>query len=92
MKFDVIHIAKLANLPLTEKEVTTFEEQLSGILEYVTELQTVDVSDVGETAQVTGLTNRSRSDRVEDSLSQEEVTSQTSCTYNGLFKVKAIFA
>ena len=92
MKFNVIHIAKLANLPLTEKEAATFEEQLSGILEYVTKLQTVDVSDIAETAQVTGLTNRSRSDRVEDSLSQEEVTSQTDCTHNGLFKVKAIFA
>ena len=35
MKIDVLHIAKLANLPLKEDEIKKYEEQLLEILEYI---------------------------------------------------------
>ncbi len=38
---EVLHIAKLARLELTEEEVIRYQNQLGRVLEYVAELQTV---------------------------------------------------
>ncbi|MGH7460648.1 MAG: Asp-tRNA(Asn)/Glu-tRNA(Gln) amidotransferase subunit GatC [Longimicrobiales bacterium] len=43
---DVLHVAKLARLPLSEDEVSLFTEQLNSILAHVQELQVVDVTAV----------------------------------------------
>ena len=90
MKINVAHIAKLANLPLTDEEVSKFELQLSEILRYVDQLQQVDTSSVSETSQVTGLENVLRADSAKSSLSQEEAISNTKSQHNGLFQVKGI--
>lgn len=61
----VEHVAKLARLGLSEKEIEKFQTQLSGILDYVELLNEVDTEGVEPTAQVTGLTNVKRKDEVE---------------------------
>lgn len=63
-KQEVEHIAGLARLGLSEKEIEKFQTQLSGILEYVSLLNEVDTKGVLPTAQVTGLTNVTREDAV----------------------------
>lgn len=90
MKIDVVHVAKLANLPLTSEEKKKFEKQLSDILSYIDKLNEVDTSDVESTSQVTGLENVVREDKASPSLSQEEVLKNTKSKHNGLFKVPAI--
>ncbi len=90
MKIDVSHVAKLANLPLSEEERKKFEKQLSSILEYVEQLQKVDTSKVEETSQVTGLENVLREDESADSLPQHAALSDAKEKYNGFFKVKAV--
>lgn len=97
MKIDVTHVAKLANLPLTDEEKKKFEKQLSSILEYVEQLDKVDLpagkagtKNVEPTSQVTGLENVTREDVASESLSQEETLANTKEKYNGLFKVPAI--
>lgn len=90
MKIDVTHIAKLANLPLTDEEKKKFEKQLSETLDYVNQLESLDTSDVEPTSQVTGLENVTRNDETIPSLSQEEVLQNSKSTHNGMFKVKAI--
>ncbi len=89
---DVLHVAKLAKLTLSEAEISKFLPQLSKILEYVKKLNEVDTKDVKPTAQVTGLKNISRKDMIkpENYLSQEEVLSGSENVYNGYFKTKAI--
>jgi len=54
---DVKHVAKLANLPLTDEEIKKFQEQLSSVVSYIDELQEVDTKDVEPTSQTTGLEN-----------------------------------
>ena len=49
---DVLHVAELAHLELTEGEVEKFREQLDGILTYIEKLKEVDVSGVESMAQV----------------------------------------
>ncbi len=63
-KAQVLHIAKLARLSLTSKEIDKMTTELSAILAYVDMLNEVDTSNVEPTAQVTGLTNALRDDVV----------------------------
>ena len=90
MKIDVSHIAKLANLPITDGEKKKFEKQLSETLDYVKQLEEIDTKGVDPTSQVTGLENVTREDVAKPSLSQEEALQNTGSKHNGFFKVKAI--
>jgi aspartyl-tRNA(Asn)/glutamyl-tRNA(Gln) amidotransferase subunit C len=90
MKIDVLHIAKLANLPLKEDEIKKYEEQLLEILEYIEVLKKVNTDNVSETSQVTGLENVTKEDLTTPSLPQDEALSNTKNTHNGFLKVKAI--
>lgn len=89
---EVLHIAKLAKLPLTSKEIKKFGGQLAKIIDYIGHLKEVDVGNLEPTAQVTGLTNIYRQDKVEVArvLTQDAATSGTENLHNGYFKVKAI--
>lgn len=90
-KEQVIHIAKLANLSLTEEEIIKFQQQLSDILGYIDILNELDTTKVKPTLQVTGLENVDREDVVKPSLTQEESLANTKNKHKGYFKVKAIF-
>jgi aspartyl-tRNA(Asn)/glutamyl-tRNA(Gln) amidotransferase subunit C len=63
---DVLKLARLARLDLTEEEIEEFRGELSEILQYVEQLQSVDVDGLAPTNQVTGLTNVTRPDKVRD--------------------------
>ena len=91
MKIDVVHIAKLANLPLKKPDVEKYEKQLSEILDYIEKLTKVNTQGVLETSQTTGLENVTKEDTASFSLSQEEALTNTKNKHNGFFKVKAIF-
>jgi aspartyl-tRNA(Asn)/glutamyl-tRNA(Gln) amidotransferase subunit C len=90
MKIDVIHIAKLANLPLSSEEKTKFEKQLEETIKYVQELNDVDTSGIEPTSQVTGLENVTRDDIAKPSLTQDQALSNSKSSYNGFLKVGAI--
>ena len=90
MKIDVSHVAKLANLPLTDSEKEKFEKQLSKILSYIEKLSEVDTKNIETTSQVTGLENIVRDDATTPSLAQEEVLSNVKSHNNGMIKVNAI--
>lgn len=90
MKIDIDHVAKLANLSLTDEEKKKFEKQLSQILDYIDKLNEVDTKNVEPTSQVTKLENVTRKDETYPSLPQEEVLKNAKSTHNGFLKVKAI--
>lgn len=60
---DVLNLAKLAKLELTEEEIEKFRTELSDILGYVEKLSEADVTGLAPTTQVTGLTNVMRADQ-----------------------------
>ena len=64
---DVRHIAKLARLHISDDEIPKYAKELSSILDFVDQLQEVDTSSVDATAQVTGLQNAFREDKVLES-------------------------
>ena len=61
---DVLKLAQLARIDLSDDEVTKFVSEFNAILGYVDLLQTVDVSGLEPTSQVTGLVNVTRKDEV----------------------------
>ncbi len=63
---DIFKLARLARIDITETEVEEYAAHLSEILEYVEMLQAVDVEGLPPTNQVTGLTNVTRDDVVQD--------------------------
>ncbi len=65
-KEQIQHIAKLARLELTEEELEKYGDQLSNILNYIDQLQEVDVAGVEPTAQITGLDNILRADEIKN--------------------------
>lgn len=87
----VKHVAHLAGITLNRKEVTKFQKQLSGVLDYVVQLEEVDTSKVEPTSQVTGLENVFRDDKTTPPLSQEQVLSGAKEKHNNFFKIKGIF-
>jgi aspartyl-tRNA(Asn)/glutamyl-tRNA(Gln) amidotransferase subunit C len=63
---DILKLAQLARLSLTDGEVEEFRHELSTILAYVQQLQDVDVTDLKPTTQVSGLVNVMREDILQD--------------------------
>jgi aspartyl-tRNA(Asn)/glutamyl-tRNA(Gln) amidotransferase subunit C len=63
---DVLKLAQLARLELSDQEVDEYAKELTEILHYVEQLQSVDVSSLKPTNQVTGLTNVTRDDEIQD--------------------------
>lgn len=65
-KKDVQHIAELARLGLTLKEVEKFQKELSLILEYVEKLKEVDIKNVEPTFHALKIENVLREDEVKE--------------------------
>jgi len=88
-KEDVLNLAELVRLKLTDEEVNEFTEELSAILEYVEQLEDVDVSGLKPTNQVTGLTNVTRKDEIKDyGYSLEDLQKNLPASKDNLIKVK----
>jgi aspartyl-tRNA(Asn)/glutamyl-tRNA(Gln) amidotransferase subunit C len=91
-KEEVKHIAKLARLGLTEKEIEKFQRDLSSILDYVEKLKEIDVSKVKPTSHSVEMENVTRADKTEGINPEErkKIIEQMPETKNGYLKVKQI--
>ena len=87
---EVLHIALLARVGLTEAEVDRLSEQLSNILENFEVLQQVDTSSVPPTAQSIALQNVVSDDEVIPSLPQSEVLANAPWREEDFFRVRAV--
>ena len=87
---EVLNIARLARLGLTEAEVNRLGEQLSNILENFEILQQVDTGDVPPTAQAIALQNVMRNDEVAPSLSPGEILANAPRKEGDCFRVRAV--
>ncbi len=87
---EVLHIARLARLGLTEAEVNRLSEQLSNILENFEILQQVDTNGVPPTAQPNTLQNVLKEDETKPSLPQNEVLANAPQRDGDFFRVRAV--
>ena len=84
---DVLHVAKLAKLDLTNEEVARFQRQLSKIVDYISQLSEIDTSSLEPTSQTTGLENVFRKDEVTESLAIDKVLKNASKHKESMFYV-----
>lgn len=63
-KDDVLKLARLARIDVSDADAIEFVAEFNEILHYVEQLQDVDVAGLEPTNQVTGLTNVMRTDEV----------------------------
>ncbi len=87
---EVLHVAELAKLGLSEKEIECFQEQLSAILNHINILNELDTSNVMPMAHVTGSSNVLREDIVKPSLPREEILKNSPLQEEGSFRVPAV--
>jgi aspartyl-tRNA(Asn)/glutamyl-tRNA(Gln) amidotransferase subunit C len=87
---EVLHIARLARVGLTEEEIDRFSEQLSNILENFEILQQVDTEGVPPTSQAVELRSVMREDEVRPSFPKEDVLANAPRRENDCFRVRAV--
>ena len=89
-KKEVQHIAKLARIGLDEKEIEKYSKDLSSILDWIKQLEEVDISKVEAVSHVTGLENVTREDRSEDFSGKENIVKLFPESKDGYDKVKSV--
>ncbi len=87
---EVLHIAELVKLSLTEEEVTLYRQQLTEILDTMAKLNELNTDDIPPTAQVTPQRNVFREDRVRDWLSTSDALANAPDTSDGFIRVKPV--
>jgi aspartyl-tRNA(Asn)/glutamyl-tRNA(Gln) amidotransferase subunit C len=86
-KEQVLHVAKLARLQLTEPEVEKMASELSGILEHVEHINELDLDGVEPTSHVIALQNVLRPDEPRPSWDRDEVLESAPDPAAGAFRV-----
>ena len=84
---EVLHVAKLARLDLTEDEVERLTLQLGAILEAVSKVSELDLSDVPPTSHPLELVNGWAEDEPHESLTLEQAFANSPAREGDLFKV-----
>ena len=84
---DVLHVAALARLDLTGDEVERLEEQLNAILEAVSKVSELDLTDVPPTSHPLDVVNAFRPDDARPSLVLEDAFANAPAHEDNLFRV-----
>ncbi|MDP2703814.1 MAG: Asp-tRNA(Asn)/Glu-tRNA(Gln) amidotransferase subunit GatC [bacterium] len=88
---DVKHIARLARIELRDDELEKFRTDINKVLGYIEVLKTVDTAGVEPLAQVTGLENAFREDKVEESGLEKKIVKNAPESEGRFIKVKKVF-
>jgi aspartyl-tRNA(Asn)/glutamyl-tRNA(Gln) amidotransferase subunit C len=83
----VLHVARLARLRLSDSELEKMAGELSGILEHVDRIGELELDDVRPTSHVVELENVLRPDEPRPSWPREAVLEQAPDPADGAFRV-----
>jgi len=88
-KKDTLRLVKLSNLKLGDDETKSLARDLSEIVDYFKALTELDLRNIPETSQTTGLIDVLRADSIDSTrtFSAEGAVSGTDNIYNNLFVV-----
>ena len=86
---EVVHVARLARLALTEEELDRFAGQLDAILEAVGKVAELDLSGVEPTLHPLALSNVWAEDEPRPSLPVEDALANAPAPEDGAFRVPA---
>jgi aspartyl-tRNA(Asn)/glutamyl-tRNA(Gln) amidotransferase subunit C len=86
-KDEVLHVARLARLELTDEEVSRFQEQLSQIIEAISKVSELDLRDVPPTAHPLEIANTWAEDEPHECLPLDAAFANAPDREDGFFKV-----
>ena len=69
----VLRIARLARVAITDEEAQRLESELSGILDWVAQLDELDTADVEPMTRVEAMTMKMRKDEVTDGFCADDI-------------------
>jgi len=87
---DVVHVAKLARLELTEEEVDLFTAQLRTVLDHAADVAALDLSHLEPSSHPIALENVLRADVPRPSLDRDEVLAVAPSVEDHRFRVPRI--
>ncbi len=88
---EVVHVATLARLGLSESEIELFREQLGTVLRHMETLAELDLSDVPPSSLVVPLQDVERPDEPRPSLPLDSVLANAPREEDGYFRVAPVF-
>jgi len=80
------HVAEVARLKLTDKEIEKFSKELRETIEAFSKIDDVDTKGIEASLQAVELRNMLREDKEEKSFTQEEALNLTDHKKDGYFK------
>jgi aspartyl-tRNA(Asn)/glutamyl-tRNA(Gln) amidotransferase subunit C len=86
----VVHVARLARLDLTEEELDRFTGQLAAVLEHAAGVASLDTAGVEPTAHPLPLANVLRPDEPRPGLDRDEVLAMAPAAEDHRFRVPRI--
>ena len=89
-KADVKYVAALARIDVPEDKLEGFTKTLGGIVQYVEQLQSLDVSNVKPTSHAVPVGNVLREDVIKASLTNQEALAIAVEAKEGSFKVPLV--
>lgn len=89
---EVRKVANLARLELSENEIEEYRRQLSDVLDYVEQLDELELDDVEPTARAVAQTNVWREDEARPSLALREVLRNAPATSDDQFLIQAVLS
>ncbi len=87
---EVLHVAKLARVGLTDADVAKFQTQLSAIIDHFEVLKRVSTDDIPPTLHTLPLEGIVSADEARPSLSQAEVLANAPYAQDGYLRVRAV--
>lgn len=90
-KINIQDVSKLANLPISGGEKQLYEVQLSLILDYVAQIESVNTINIDPTFNVTPSIKIMRKNVVNKSITQKDAISNASTEKDGYFVSKGVF-
>lgn len=89
-KEEVVHIAKLASLNLTEAEIERYSNDMTEILEFANRINSVDTDSVNETIAANEKYNVFRKDEIKQSVDKEVLLQNAPSKDDGMFRIPKV--
>jgi aspartyl-tRNA(Asn)/glutamyl-tRNA(Gln) amidotransferase subunit C len=83
----VLHVARLARLELTDEEIERFSGELSKVLDWIEKIGELDLEDVPPTSHVIDVENALRADEPRPSLPRDDALASAPDAALGGFRV-----
>jgi aspartyl-tRNA(Asn)/glutamyl-tRNA(Gln) amidotransferase subunit C len=83
----VLHVARLARLRLSDEEIIRMSRELSSVLDHIEKISELDLDDVAPTTHVVELENVLRADEPRESWPREQILEGAPDVAQGGFRV-----